>query len=132
MTGRPTKLTEEIIEQITTDISVGVVWKNAVGAAGISYQTFLSWLERGEAVSDGKLRKTKSNKLFLDFFERVEKSKHQAFVKHAKTIANAAAKGDWRASESFLKRRDPENWGDKQKHEIALDVIDVTIGKDEG
>ena len=115
MAGRPTKLTPEVHNAIVNDIELGVIYKDAVGAAGVSYPTFLSWLERGKAVRDGELRKTKSNKPFLEFLNSVERAKHTAFAMYAKEIQKASKK-DWRAAESFLKRRDPENWGDKQEN----------------
>jgi hypothetical protein len=117
--ARPTKLTPETQKAIVDALSIGATRKSAVLAAGISYKTFLNWLDIGRMVRDGELRKTKTRNQFLQFLQSVEKSEHEAFVNYTKTIASAAAKGDWRAAESFLKRRDPDNWGDRQKTDIT-------------
>ncbi len=129
MAGRPTKLTKEVHNTITEAIALGVTYKNAVGAAGISYQCFLDWLERGKKTQKGELNRTKANKIYLEFFESVERSKHKAFSEYTKTIHKAAKEGDWRAAESFLKRRDPDNWGDRQENTIKTDTIEVSITK---
>ena len=112
--ARPTKLTPAVHKEIVDAIAIGATYKNAVGAAGISYVTFLDWLERGRKIQDGETRKSKSNTKYLEFLKSVEKAKHTAFLRYTSTIAKAANSGDWRAAESFLKRRDPENWGDKK------------------
>ncbi len=127
--ARPTKLTPEVHKEIVNAISIGATYKNAVGAAGIDYVTFLNWLEKGKKVQNGELRNTKANKMFLKFFKSVEKAKHKAFLGYTKTIAKAANSGDWRAAESFLKRRDPENWGDKSKTDITSggEKIQLTV-----
>ena len=119
MAGRPTKLTKETHSAIVEAIELGVTYKDAVGAAGINYQTFLNWLETGERVRNKELRNTKANRIFLEFLESVERAKHTAFSEYTKTIHKAAKGGDWRAAESFLKRRDPENWGDSSKTDIT-------------
>jgi len=131
--ARPTKLTPEVHKEIVNAISIGATYKNAVGAAGISYVTFLTWLEIGKKTQEGELKKTKTNKKYLEFFKSVEKAKHTAFLRYTKTIAKAANSGNWRAAESFLKRRDPENWGDKSKTDITSggEKIIVTINSDD-
>ncbi len=127
--ARPTKLTPEVHNEIVNAIAIGATYKNAVGAAGIDYQTFLNWLEIGRKVQDGELSKTKKRKIYFEFFVSVEKAKHKAFLGYTKTIAKAANSGDWRAAESFLKRRDPENWGDKSKTDITSggEKIQLTV-----
>ncbi len=114
--GRPTKLHDDISAAIVKNLSLGVTYKDAAEAASITYHTFLNWLERGEKAKSGK---------FCDFFNAVTIAQAEARVKYTKTIANAAAKGDWRAAESFLKRRDPDNWGDRQevKNETKGEVV---------
>ncbi len=114
--ARPTKLNDQTHAAIVEAVSIGATYVTAAGAAGVTYHTFINWMERGESAKSGK---------FFKFFHDVEKAKQEAFLKYTKTIANSAAKGDWRAAESFLKRRDPDNWGDRKevKNETKGEVV---------
>lgn len=109
--ARPTKFTPEVTETILNALKIGATYKDASEAAGVDYMTFRTWMERGEA---GK-------KPFNEFFEAVRKAEAQARLNYLTTIAQAAAKGDWKAAEAYLKRRDRANWGD---------TVDVTTGGD--
>ena len=101
--ARPSKFTEETRQAIIDNLSIGATYKDASEAAGIHYNTFLHWLERGEQAKRGK---------FKEFLCAVEQAKADARLNYTKTIAAAAEKGDWRAALEYLKRRDRENWGD--------------------
>ena len=111
--ARPTKLNDFTHNAIIEALKIGATYKDAAGAAGVDYTTFLNWMERGRNAKSGK---------FFEFFNESEQAQAEARLKYTKTIASAAAKGDWRAAESFLKRRDPENWGDKQAVDLNADV----------
>ena len=103
--ARPDKLTPEAHKEIIDALAMGCTRKDAAESAGVEYRTFLNWLQTGEAAKSGK---------FLQFFHAVTKAEAKARKLYTGTIAKAAADGDWRAAETFLKRRDPENWGDRQ------------------
>lgn len=105
--GRPTKLDEETKKRITNALRVGATRRDAVMSAGIYYQTFLNWLERGK-----KARESGRKNIYLDFLESVEQAEAEARLRFTTVIAKAAQDGDWRAAIEFLKRRDRENWGD--------------------
>lgn len=101
--ARPTKLTPEIQELITKSLSYGATYKDAAEAAGVSYNTFNEWMKAGENQKIGKFR---------EFYELVKRTEAQCRNNFVSVIAKAAASGDWRAAEAYLKRRDRENWGD--------------------
>lgn len=121
--ARPDKLTPEAHAAIIKALAIGCTRKDAAESAGIDYRTFLRWLESGAAAKRGK---------FSQFCRAVTKAEAEARSKYTATIAQAAAAGDWRAAETFLKRRDPENWGDKQQVEHGGEVrlIKVTVNDD--
>lgn len=118
--SRPTKLTNEVQEKIVKDISLGVSYVDAAGAVGIDYDTFNNWMKRGQEAS--KLEKVpKKEKIFLVFFGAVSQAKSTAFANFTKVITKASMDGEWRAALEYLKRHDPDNWGDSNK-------LDVTSG----
>ena len=108
--ARPSKFTPEVTETIIKALQIGATYKDAAEAAGVDYDTYNEWIKAGKAAKSGR---------FYEFSEAVRKSEAQARLNYLSTIAQAAAKGDWKAAESFLKRRDRANWGD---------VVDVTSG----
>ena len=108
--ARPSKFTPEITETIIKALQIGATYKDAAEAAGVDYDTYNEWIKAGKAAKSGR---------FYEFSEAVRKAEAQARLNYLSTIAQAAAKGDWKAAEAFLKRRDRANWGDN---------VDVTTG----
>jgi hypothetical protein len=101
--ARPTKLTPETQDAIIKALSIGATYKDAAEAAGVHYDTFNEWMKLGEEQKRGK---------FSEFSELVRRTEAQTRNNFVYTIATAANKGDWRAAEAYLKRRDRANWGD--------------------
>ena len=108
--ARPSKLTEETAQIITDAILHGASYKDAAESAGVEYNTFNEWRKRGADAKSGK---------FKEFNEAVEVANAQCAVNMVRVIQSAAAKGDWKAAESWLKRRRRDEWGDG---------LDVTSG----
>ena len=108
--GRPDKFHQEIKDAILRYLSIGATYKDAAEGSGISYETLLNWIKKGEEATSG---------IYYEFFHAVRRSEAQARLNYLSTIATAAAKGDWKAAEAYLKRRDRANWGD---------AVDVTTG----
>lgn len=106
MAGRPSKLTPETQKTICKAIENGATYKDAAAVAGVHYASFSLWMKTGQEA-------TRKNK-YSRFFDAVEHSKAKCFARMAEVIKQAADGGDWRAAETYLKRRDPDNWGDKQ------------------
>ena len=120
--ARPTKLNEDTHKAIVDAVSIGATYKDAAGAAGVWYTTFNDWMTRGEKAKSGQ---------YYEFYHAVEQAKAVAFLNYTKTIASAAAKGDWRAAMEYLKRRDRDNWGDGTELPGGGDNIMVRLVKDE-
>lgn len=113
--ARPDKLSKEAHKAIIDALAFGCTRKDAALSAGITYDTFNGWMNRGESEKRGK---------FFQFFHAVTVAEAEARKKYTATIAQAAAAGDWRAAETFLKRRDPDNWGDRQRIDIDVSQLD--------
>lgn len=108
--GRPSKLTPETIKTLTDAIGLGASYKDAAEAAGIAYGTFALWMQKGQEAKKGE---------YFDLFEVIRQEEAAATLRHLAVINNAAAKGDWKASLEWLKRRRRGEWGDN---------VDVTSG----
>jgi len=118
--SRPTKLTPEAHAAIVNAVSKGATRKDAAGAAGVDYTTFLNWMQKGEEAKSGA---------FFQFFNEVSKAESDIRIKFASTFAAAAKDGDWRAAQAYLRMRDPENWIERQEvtgkdgGEITIKVV---------
>ena len=114
--GRPTKLNAQVSKKIVEAILAGATYEAASQYAGITYQTFLNWMEQGRAETAG---------LYFEFFGTVEQANARAQVLFAKRIKSAAA-DDWRAAAWMLERRYPKAYG-ARIGAIDEKVIDDTI-----
>ena len=108
--GRPSKLTPEVIQTLTSAIGLGASYVDACDAARIDYSTFAMWMQKGREGKRGE---------YVDFLEAIRAEEAAATLRHLAVINNAAAKGDWKASLEWLKRRRRGEWGDN---------VDVTSG----
>ena len=108
--ARPSKLNDTTSAAIVDAILHGGTYKDAAEAAGVDYASFNNWMQTGEADGKGK---------FFQFFQSVRKAEAECRLNFTRVIQSAAAKGDWKAAEAYLKRRDRANWGDN---------VDVTSG----
>ena len=100
--ARPSKLTPEVQAAVVQAIGLGATYLDAAQAAGISYETFNEWMKNGT----GK---------FLQFSEAVRKEQSAAVLRHLAVMNNAAAKGDWKASERWLRMYRPAEWNEKME-----------------
>ncbi len=117
--GRPSKLTPELRERICEYIRAGNYLSTACEACGISRQTYLNWMERGEKARGGE---------FLDFFDAVKKAEKEAEIRNVAIINKAAGK-NWQAAAWWLERRHPEKYGKKDTLKAQLEGrIDVDCG----
>jgi len=118
--GRKTKLNPQLQERICQLISAGNYIKTACQAVGISEQTYINWMKRGEKSQKG---------LYFEFFESVKKAEAQSIARNVAVI-QSAAKDTWQAAAWWLERKHPQDWGKKERHEhvgkngepIQLDV----------
>lgn len=110
--ARPSKLTPESQAAIVDAILHGCTYKDAAEAAGVEYNTFNEWMKKGAEAKSGA---------YHEFNEAVQVANAQCAANFTRVIQNAAAKGDWKASLEWLKRRRRGEWGDN---------VDVTSGNE--
>lgn len=125
-TGRKSRLSKEVQEQLTNFISRGHFETMACAACGIPESTYFRWKELGEDHLEQRgdrrvLVRAKSP--YREFREAVEKAKAQARMIHLENIRSAAfdtvRDGDktkivsknWTASAWYLERTAPEMFG---------------------
>jgi len=106
--SRPTKLTPDIQDKICARLQVGASYRDAAESVGVTYETFSNWVKRGKAEQRG---------MYFRFLLAVGLAEAICAANMAATFAKAANEGDWRAAESWLKRRRPDEWGDLSKVE---------------
>ena len=128
MTGRPTRCTVELANRIAKYIRAGSFVEPACKGCNIAPESFYEYIRRrgeGEPFS-----------LFADIIDEaesaLERDLDEAWLQHGKDLYNADGsvqkKGDWRAIESFSRRRWRKRYCDNSTT-VKLDVskLDSTI-----
>lgn len=115
MSGRKTKLTEEVQTQFTGLIAQGIFVRQACEFVGISEQTIYNWMARGSAEilrleNDSKAKPIKKEAPYVSFFQQVKKAENTSEIRSVTQWQNAIKDGDWRAAKDFLARRFPDRW----------------------
>lgn len=118
--GRPSKLTEELTDEITKVVRAGNYIETAAAYAGISKSSLYNWLRRGreerERVERGEKPKARES-VYLGFLDAVEKALAQSEIRDVTMIAKAA-QDSWQASAWRLERRFPFKWGRREHHHV--------------
>ncbi len=110
--GRSTKLTEELIEQISIAVENGSSNKDACILTGISESTFYNWMNEAKALQDKK--KIPSDKrIYLEFMESLKKAEAMFKQFHLGQINKASREGSWQASAWMLERKYPNEYSRK-------------------
>jgi hypothetical protein len=85
---RPSKLTEELTKSICENIELGLSYTLTCQAAGISFETFSSWMRGGNW----------GGKKYADFHNRVRAAEAICAKNYLERIKEAANHGTWAAS----------------------------------
>lgn len=104
-TGRPSKLTPELLQRLSDAICAGNYLQTACGMAGIHYATFRRWMVKGQKARDGQFR---------EFRETIRYAEAQA---ETKLVAawQAHTPENWQAARDFLERRWPKRWARRDR-----------------
>ena len=100
--ARPTKMTPNITKKIGDNIALGLSYSLAAEAAGITYQTFNSWMNRGKT--------DKSGKYYL-FYKHIQKRNADAAKVLLERLNKAADAGNSQVCMWVLKRRFSDDFG---------------------
>jgi hypothetical protein len=96
--ARPCKLTPEIQHRIGDGMSLGLTYALAASAAGVTYQSFNSWLKRGQ---------TKSSVKYFDFYKFIRKCNPDGARKLLERLNDSANAGNCQVYMWILERRFP-------------------------
>jgi hypothetical protein len=115
--GRPSKLSEELVDKILVYIRSGAYIETAVVAAGASKQAFYVWAKvandaKAAVAKDPKNARSlsKYQRAAIKFLEAVEKALAEAEMADVITIRRASARS-WQAAAWHLERKSPARWG---------------------
>jgi hypothetical protein len=113
---RPSKLTPEIQQKIGENLSLGLTYSLAASAAGVTYQSFNSWLKRGQTEKSGK---------YYHFFKYIQKCNADGARKLLERLNGAAEAGNCQVCMFILERRFPEEFGRriyKKTHAVSQNL----------
>lgn len=106
-TGKPSKLTEQVKEELLALIREGNYLDTACACVGVDYHTVREWIRRG---TDS--HPTRKNSVeYANFAKEYNKAKAEAEANMVRCV-NKSADKDWKAAAWKLARRDPLKWGD--------------------
>ena len=108
MSGRKTKLTKELTDEIVKRIRAGNYIKVACQAVGISHTAYFDWIKKGE---DGIAP-------YAEFLGAIKKAEAEAHVNYVAIIASQAPT-QWQAAAWWLERKFPDKWAKREKIEIS-------------
>lgn len=120
--GRDSKLSYEIQEAIATDIQQGRSMRSAARKQGITPQTVMNWMQKGES----HLEAGKTNE-YTDFFERITRAKGYGEEWYMQTIMELAEENeDHRFLMSLMKQRYPDSWSDTETG-VEADTVEIVL-----
>jgi len=98
----PSKLTPEIQHKIGENVSLGLTYSLAASAAGVTYQSFNSWIKRGQIDKSGE---------YFEFYKFIQKYKVDAAKKLLERRNDAADAGNCKVCMWILEMRFPDEFG---------------------
>lgn len=108
--GRPTKLTQELMDRIASYIKAGNYIDVAASACGVPRNTLHRWLKEGNEAKSG---------IKKEFRVTVENAVAVSQVRDVLVIDKAAQGGHWRAAAWRLERKNADHWG--RRDIVAVD-----------
>ena len=128
-TGRPSKLTAEVIKNIQNWLRMGYFVEDAARMAGVTKMTLYRWLEKGR-----EDREQEIDSLYADFCDAMERSRAEAEGMFINSIQTAAKRGQWQAAAWWMERSF-QKWGKQNDIKISGDSdapIEVNVKYSDG
>jgi len=113
VSGRVTKLNDELIKEIAGYVLDGSFYKDAATLAGIGEHTFFDWKKRG--IQDTEQNK---NTIYSQFLQSLRQAEAEAKAEAVKYIQKS---DDWKARAWYLERKYNDEFGNRQKIEHSGD-----------
>jgi hypothetical protein len=98
---RPTKLTHEVQQKIGENVSLGLTYSLAAAAAGVTYQSLNSWMQRGRTEESGK---------YYNLYKYIQTCNADAAKVLLERLKKAADAGNCQACMWILERRFSEDF----------------------
>jgi transposase-like protein len=118
--GRDSKLTKERQEAIAAMIEDGHSITSAARSNGVTKQTVMNWLDRGE---------TQENGIYAQFFDRYTRARGEGEKTYLDLVMNMAEEeDDHRFIASLMKQRYPESWGDTETG-VEADTLNIQVSE---
>jgi len=119
--GRDSKLTKQRQEEIATMIENGHSMTAAARANGVTKQTVMNWIGKGQEQDEG---------IYADFFDRYTRAKGIGEMNYLELIADMAEEqGDHRFLASLMKQRYPESWQDTDTG-VDAEQVEIVLNGD--
>jgi len=110
--ARKAKLTEDLIKEAYELVASGNYDKDVYPILGVSKAAWYRWLQEGEVAKSGLKR---------DFVDAIKRAEKEAIIKNVAVIQKAAEDGNWQAAAWWLERKYFQDWGRKEKVDLAAD-----------
>lgn len=118
--GRDSKLTKSRQEAIASMIEDGHSVTAAARSNGVTKQTVMNWLGRGEEQEEG---------IYADFFARYTRARGEGEKEYLELISQMAQEeGDHRFLASLMKQRYPESWQDTETG-VEADTVEIEVSE---
>ncbi len=122
--GRPTDCNTESIQKIAQDIRNGLPRESAARINGISKKTFYNWIDKGRLDIEPYVRFLYAIEVAEHELEQelvtawISCSTDKVYILDGKEVVR---KGDWKAAETFLKRRKPKDYSEQTFINLKLE-----------
>ena len=110
--GRPSILTQELINRICEKVRAGNYFTTSASACGITVRSINLWMVKGEKDDEAGLD-TPHRELFLSITE----ADATAEIEDIRDIRNGC--DNWQSKAWIRERRSRERWGRVDKHEVT-------------
>jgi hypothetical protein len=100
--ARPTKLNSDITRRIGDSVLLGLTYALAAESAGITYQTFNQWMQRGRNSTSGE---------YFEFYKFIKKCNADGARNLLERLNASAETGNCQVCMWILERRFPEDFG---------------------
>jgi hypothetical protein len=116
--GRPTKLSEDVIDTIIICLRNGAYIETAMNFVGIPRERFYEWnkkamaeLKERDDAEAANINRAEKDEIYVVFHNAIKKAMAEAELLDLKVISEAAQKGNWQAAAWRLERKHPDRYG---------------------
>jgi hypothetical protein len=118
--ARPSKLTTNITKRIEDNIALGLPYALAAESAGITYQTFNDWMNKGKTEKSGK---------YYQFYQHIKKRNADAAKALLERLNKAVEAGNCQVCMFILERRFSDEFGRRvyRKTNVVAENINANV-----